>query len=292
LYEKAFAGDPTNPWAAYRAARLMAERGQTENAIRLYLTLANGPYTRQRSAAALAELYRRQGKTTEAANYEQAAGLLPTDVSWPNPYANPVAEARRGRAVLVDTYFTKERAQDVVGVMSAATALADQYPSIESQLLLLRATINSGDFQAACAVAQDVIRAEPTTITAHSFLGIARQGLADRAEAEGRKADANKLLVQAEEALGEAVRLKPDYAPGHLYRAKALLRLGRLPEAETSARAGVASRPEEWEMYLMLSEVLAASNRKSEAMTVAEQAMKLAPANEPRAKQALEALKK
>jgi hypothetical protein len=42
----------------------------------------------------------------------------------------------------------------------------------------------------------------------------------------------------------------------------------------------------------MLSDVLAAAGRKSEAVTAAQQAVKLAPANEPRAKKALEALKK
>jgi Flp pilus assembly protein TadD len=129
-------------------------------------------------------------------------------------------------------------------------------------------------------------------VTAHSFLGLARLGLADRAEAAGRKADAHRLLAQAAEALGESVRLKPDYAPGYYYQAKALLRLGRLPEAEEAARGGVRSRPEEWEGYLILADVLAARGRKSEAITAAEQAVKLAHPDDPRPKQALEALKK
>src|SRR5439155_13160867 len=99
-------------------------------------------------------------------------------------------------------------------------------------------------------------------------------------------------LAQAAEALGESVRLKSDYAPGYLFQAKALLRLGRLPEAEEAARAGVGCRPEEWEGYLVLADVLAATGRKAEAITAAEQAVKLAHPNEPRPKQALEALKK
>jgi tetratricopeptide (TPR) repeat protein len=292
LYRRAFDADPENPWAAYRAARLLADSGRTKEAIRMYQTLASSPYTRKKTAVALAELYRRLGKATEADSYEHKAGLLPRDESWPNPYANPVAELRRGRAVLIDTYFALERAQHVAGVMATATALADQYPSVESQLLLLRAMINIGELTAALAVAEDVLRVEPRAPTAHSFLGLARLGLADRAEAEGRKADADRLLAQAAEALGESVRLKPDYAPGYLYWAKVLLRLGRLPEAEKAARAGVASRPEEWEVHLMLSDVLAARGRKAEAVTAAEQAVKLAPPNEPRARKALEALKK
>src|SRR5262249_51877034 len=49
LYQRAFDADPANPWAAYRAARLLAERGRTEDAIRVYRGLASGPYTRKKS---------------------------------------------------------------------------------------------------------------------------------------------------------------------------------------------------------------------------------------------------
>jgi tetratricopeptide (TPR) repeat protein len=144
------------------------------------------------------------------------------------------------------------------------------------------------------AVADDILR-DPEgrkLVTAHSSLGMAKLGLADQAETGGRMAEAHRLLEEAAEALGESARLKPDYAPGHIYQAKALLRLGRLPEAEAAARAGVKSRPEEWEGYLALADVLAAAGRKAEAMTVAEQAVKLAHPNDPRPKKALEGLKK
>ena len=107
-------------------------------------------------------------------------------------------------------------------------------------MLLLRALVNVRDYLAAQAVADDILR-DPDgqkMVTAHSSLGLAKLGLADRAEAGGRKADADRLLAQAAEALGESVRLKPDYLPGYLYQAKALLRLGRLKEAEAVARAG------------------------------------------------------
>ena len=70
------------------------------------------------------------------------------------------------------------------------------------------------------------------------------------------------------------------------------MRLNRLKEAEEAARAGVGCRPEEWEGYLVLSDVLVAAGRKPEAITAAEQAVKLAHPNEPRPRQALEALKK
>jgi tetratricopeptide (TPR) repeat protein len=294
LYRQVYAADPTNPWAAYRAGVALAERDETEKAAQILLSLARNPYARKKSAIAMAELSRRTGRAKDADGFDYAAGLLPPDHHWANPFVAEVSGLWRGRRALMDRLVTQEAAHENKAAVHTATALADQYPSVETQVMLLRALVNVGDYPAAVAVADDILRDEDgrKLVTAHSFLGLARLGLADRAEAEGRKADADRLLAQAAEALGESVRLKSDYAPGHLYQAKALLRLGRLKEAEAAARAGVGCRPEEWEGYLVLADVLAASGRKAEAITAAEQAVKLAHPDEPRPKRALEALKK
>jgi tetratricopeptide (TPR) repeat protein len=294
IYEYVHAADPSDPWAAYRVGVALANRDETEKAAQILLGLARNPYARKKSAIAMAELSRRAGRAKDADGFDYAAGLLPPDHHWANPFAEQVAELRRGRRALMDRYVAQEAAREDKVAVHTATALADQYPSVETQLMLLRALVNAGDYPAAVAVADDIMR-DPDgrkLVTAHSFLGLARLGLADRAEAEGRKADAHRLLAQAAEALGESVRLKSDYAPGYLFRAKALLRLGRLPEAEEAARAGVRCRPEEWEGYLALADVLAATGRKADAIAAAEQAVKLAHPNEPRPKQALEALNK
>jgi tetratricopeptide (TPR) repeat protein len=230
----------------------------------------------------------------DAEGFDYAAGLLPPDDSWANPFTAPFHELRRGRRALMDRYAKQEAAQSYRTAVQTATALADQYPSVETQLILLRALVNVKEYPAAVAVADDILRGEDgkRLVTAHSFLGLARLGMADRAEAEGRKGETKRLLTQAAESLGESVRLKTDFAPGYMYRAKALLRLGELTEAEKVARAGISCRPEEWEGYLILADVLAAAGRKPEAIRTAEQAVKLAHPNEPRPRQALEALKK
>ena len=294
LYQQVYAADPSNPWAAYRVGIALADRDETEKAARILLRLAHNPYARKKSAIAMAELTRRAGRAKEADGFDYAAGLLPPDQDWANPFAVEVAELRRGRRALMDRYVAQEAARENRAAVHTATALSDQYPSVETQVLLLRALVNAGDYPAALAAADDILSDEggKRMVSAHSFLGLARLGLADRAEADGRKADADRLLAQAAEALGESVRLNSSYAPGHLYRAKALLRLGRLGEAEAAARAGVRCRPEEWEMYLVLADALAASGHKPEAIAAAEQAVKLAHPKEPRPKQALEALKK
>jgi len=294
IYQRVHAAEPSDPWAAYRVGVALVDRDEAEKAAQILLGLARNPYARKKSAIAMAELSRRAGRTKDADGFDYAAGLLPPDHLWANPFTEQVAELRRGRRALMDQYVVQEAARENKAAVHTATALADQYPSVETQLMLLRALVNAGDYPAAVAVADDILR-DPDgqkLVTAHSLLGLARFGLADRAEAEGRKVDADRLLAQAAEALEESVRLKSDYAPGYVFRAKALLRLGRLPEALEAARAGVGCRPEEWEGYLVLADVLAATGRKTDAIAAAEQAVKLAHPSEPRPKQALEALKK
>jgi tetratricopeptide (TPR) repeat protein len=294
LYEQAFASDTTNPWAAYRMGVILSNRGETDRATSILRSLAPSSSARKKSAVAMAELSRRTGNVKDADGYDYAAGLLPQDDQWENPFTSPLYQLRRGRRALMDRYVIQEAAQSYRAAVETATALADQYPSVETQMILLRAMVNAKDYPAAVAVADDILRDEggKRLVTAHSFLGLARLGLADRAEAEGRKGETERLLTQAAESLGESVRLKPDYAPGYMYRSKALLRLGNLPEAEAVARAGIECRPEEWEGYLVLADVLAAAGRKPEAIRLTEQAVKLAHPNEPRPREALEALKK
>ena len=294
LDQQVYDEDPSNPWAAYRIGVALADRGEAEKATQILRGLANNPFARRKSAIALAELNRRAGRAKEADGFEYAASLLPPDNRWSTPFDAEVFTVWRGRRALQSLYSAQDAAHNDREAFRAAAALADQYPSVETQMLLLRALVNVGDYPAAVAVADDLLRDEGgrRMVNVHLSLGVARIGLADRAEAEGRKSEADRLLAQAAEAFGESVRLQSDYALGHIYRAKALLRLGKLPQAEEAARAGVSSRPDEWQGYLVLSDVLAASGRKAEAVAAAEQAVKLAHPSEPRPKKALEALEK
>jgi tetratricopeptide (TPR) repeat protein len=294
LYQQVYDDNPSDPWAAYRVGMALADRGDTEKAAPILLSLARNPYARKKSAIAMAELMRRAGRTKDADGYDYAVSLLPPDGHWANPFAEEVKGLWRGRRALMNRIVAQEAAREDRAAVHSANALADQYPSVESQMMLLRALVNAGDYPAALAVSDDILRdgEGKKMVTAHLFLGLARLGLADRADAEKRKADTDRLLAQAAEAFEDTVKLQSNNASAQFYRAKTLLRLGRLPEAEEAARAGVTSRPEEWEGYLILADVLAAAGRKADAVTAAEQAVKLAHPNEPRPRRALEKLKK
>ena len=97
LYELVNSADPTNPWAAYRIGMIWAERDETEKAAQILLGLARNPYAQKKSAIAMAELSRRAGKAKDADGFDYAAGLLPPDHEWANPFAVEIAALWRGR---------------------------------------------------------------------------------------------------------------------------------------------------------------------------------------------------
>src|SRR5207245_367898 len=101
LYQQVYNADPSNPWAAYRVGMALAERDETEKAAQILLGLARNPYARKKSAIAMAELSRRAGRAKDADGFDYAAGLLPPDHHWPNPFGVELAGLwRRPRALL------------------------------------------------------------------------------------------------------------------------------------------------------------------------------------------------
>src|SRR5262249_41657268 len=132
LYQQVHAANPSNPWAAYRIGVALANQGETDKAAKILLGLAKNPHARRKSAIAMAELHRRAGRTKEAEGFDYAASLLPADRTWENPFAAEVAELQRGRRMLMARYVAQEAAHDDRAAVHTATALADQYPSVET----------------------------------------------------------------------------------------------------------------------------------------------------------------
>jgi tetratricopeptide (TPR) repeat protein len=290
IYQRVYAADRSNPWAAYRAGTAAAERGDTATAARILMTLARNPYAQKKASAALATLHRREGRVKDAEGFEYASSLLPPDRVWPNPFADEVAALQRGPRVLVETVTQFEQQGNYAAAVATANRLVDLYPSPKNQLLLGRSLVSLKKYDAAIPVLEDTIHGDPGLVMAYAFLGTAWFERGERADTDGRRADANGYYVKAIAALDKAVELKSDYAAGYYYRARALARLDRLDDAQRAIRAFLDRRPEEWEGYIVLGNVLEAAGKKGDAIAALEQAVKLANPNEPRPRQALEKL--
>lgn len=115
--------------------------------------------------------------------------------------------------------------------------------------------------------------------------------LADSSEADpGRRAEAVDVLVRAGNALGQRARfaeaeaqfaraltLDPDDAGANLGRAESLRLLNRIAESVPVARHANALAPNDYRTHLVLSSVLVATHQSTDALTVAEEGLELAP---------------
>ncbi len=292
IFARVYRTDPANPWAALRHAQALVEKGADGPAVRALEPLGPSPHARKRAAALLAAVHRRAGRQAKADEFEFVAATFPDDQPWNNPFANEVAAHQRGPNVMMDTFTYHEAQRNYPAALQTARRMADLYPSPRNEMILGRALVNVGDYEAAVPPLEDAVRGDPNLTMAHAFLGVAWYQRAEAAAARGRADQAKEFYLKAETHLGTAVAMKVDYAPGFYYLARLQMKLNR-PDAATDAiRKCIQARPEEWEGYVVLGEILAAQGKKDEAVRATEQAVKLAPRHDDRPRKALEKLRR
>ncbi len=284
------ARDPGSAWARYRLGALLAGRDDAQ-AARLLMGLARNPAGQKKAATLLAALHRRRGSLADAQGFEYATTLMPDDTRFPNPFARDIGALARGEHALVERFNQLEQSGNLPGAAEVARQLAGLYPGPRTQLLLGRALVGLKDSDAAVPVLDGAIRADPSLVMAHAYLGVCRFAQAERAEVGGDRATSQERYRQAVAAFGEAIARKADYAPGYYYRAQALAKLGDPAAALAAIKECLDRRPDEWEGYLVQADLLFAAGRRAEAVASAERAAKLAHPSERRPREALERLR-
>ena len=286
LTRQALEIDPENAEARFRIGAAKVARDDPAG-VPLLLSLARNSAGQTKSASTLAAYYRRIGDIKSAEGFGYAASLLPPDQGWANPFLAEVAESQRGSRSLINLESRLSQRGDFAGALLTARNLADQYPSAETQVILGRALVQSGDPAGAVPVLTDALAADPRLAAAQAFLGVAEFQLAERVG----PAEAKPRYTRAITALDAAIKLKSDYSPAYYYRAKALAKLGRDTDALHAIEDFLIRRPEEWEGHLVHAELLADAGRRADAIQAAERAVKLANPAEPRPSVALAKLK-
>ncbi len=292
LYQQVRSADSTNPQATYFLAVQAMNRGDLTAAVTLLTSHGRNPYTQKKASAALAAIYRRKNQTAYADGYEYASSLLPPDRGWPDPFLEELSQYRRGPKVLINDVTQLEANREYPQAAIVARKLVDLYPTAEHQLVYGRTMVNLKEYDAAVAALEDALLADPTLVMSHASLAMAELGKAERLESLGSREPANDLYQKAIRSFQKAVELKADYAPGYFYQAKALIALGQYDRAEPAVRSCISLRPEEWEAYLILGDILAAKGKKAEAIQAVEQAVRLANPRETRPRQRLAELQK
>ncbi|HEX4796758.1 MAG TPA: tetratricopeptide repeat protein [Humisphaera sp.] len=160
--------------------------------------------------------------------------------------------------------------------------------------------LSAGNLAQAEAECRSILQAAPQDAAAHIYLGmiatrvgkhetaieLIRRGISlGRASAEDYFNLSQPLMalgrsVQAEAALREAVRLKPDFVPAMMNLGAVLAQQGKLPEAESAFREAIRLRPDDAALYVNLGRVCRWQQRIDEAIECYGRAIAINPAFE------------
>jgi tetratricopeptide (TPR) repeat protein len=279
--------DPDGPRLQFGRGMLGAAR-EDWPAARQHLTpLADVPFARKQACAVLATL---PGEDRErAAGYARRVLNLPADVPWPDAITGEMDQygVNRRRQLQDATDLQEEgRLPEAVALMRR---IAAESPGPEVYTVLGRTLFQMHELEEATEALRTAISFEPHNVMAHYTLGAALLMRAEKKSKEpGGKEAGQDLFRQALAAEDRALALKGDHGYAHLARGQALKGLGRTDEALAALRQAVLCQPEYADMHLALGEALAEAGQVREGLVHLEDAARLAKADDPRPRQALE----
>jgi tetratricopeptide (TPR) repeat protein len=296
--ERLFAEDlrenPDGSRAQFGLAVIATTRGDPRGAIERLKPLAANPVCRKRASAILAAVYRQLGDLPAAARAEQDSARLPADLGWSDAF---LAESLSKQVGYVAKLKQAEEL-DTKGRFGEALPfwedLARAYPDEPALTKYGVALAKANLYPQAEDIFRSILRQNPNNGTVHYYLGrsILEQAV-PHVKTGGEAGERARKMI--EEAVGEfrrATELRPDYEPGYVVTGQALRLLGRLPEAEVVCRDAVRIAPQDYMAHLTLGEVLLDQGKPTDAVREAEEAVRLAPAPDPRPKELLEKAKK
>ncbi len=164
---------------------------------------------------------------------------------------------------------TLEQIRGEAPVPGPAERANENRPSDEQASTLedARARIDRGDYQAALALFQEVLRENPKLPDAWVGVGDAKSGM--------------KEWSQAEKAYGNAVDLDEGNFDGHFGRGRSLQMMNRLVDAIRSYHRALLIKPEDFETNFSMATAYLQLDQAGSAVTFAERAVKLKPESGP-----------
>jgi tetratricopeptide (TPR) repeat protein len=291
LFRSELDSEPDNARAALGLGLVAKVRGN-EKAATTYLTIAQGsPHARKVATAQLAALARSRGDHAAAAAYDQATADLPNDTAWPDPLLDGnmlLVVGRRGWERQVDQL---ERQGDYAKAVEKYLKKIEDEPTMQNYV---GAGINLArlrDYDQALPLLRKAVAIAPESAHAHYSLGAVLCGRAEREwESTPGSSQVKNWFQEAIDESRRAAELRPDHARAYLHWGVSLKYLGDPAGAIAPLKKGVACHPADFDLQLVLGEVLVETGNAKEAANHLENARRLNP-NDPRPGQFLERLK-
>jgi tetratricopeptide (TPR) repeat protein len=280
---------PGDPRVALGLGTIAVARGDERSAKDFLKMARESPCARKTATVQLA-LIARSRDDPAADDYDRETAAMADDNPWPDPFLDQVLPLQVGRRRREREVFRLEQQHYY---QEAAELYLQELERQPTTWAYIGAGLNLArlrNYERALPLLREAVRHDPESAQAEYTLALA---LFSRAEREKLLSpDSGDVKEGFEEAVRHARRateLKPAHAEAYLFWGLALKHLGKLADAESPLRNGVACRPSSMELQLALGEVLLESGKCEEARTHLENARKLAP-NDMRPRAALERL--
>jgi tetratricopeptide (TPR) repeat protein len=291
LYEEELKGNSQDPRSHYGLGAAAFSRGDPASAVEHLQIAANSPGSRQKASSLLATCYSQLGRTGEAKRYEQEAARPPVDQPWPDPLDSGAVEWQVGsdaRERMLGGLRDQGRNKEVI---RALQEIIRDHPEDRMEMSLGIEEVTRGEWAAAEKVLRKALADNPNHATGRCFLGLSLYFQALVKWQSGNREHARKLFEEAIVEFRKSFELKPDMGQAHLFAGCSLKYLGRLPEAAEECRMAIRAMPQSSEAHYTLGEVLHEQGKSDEAVPCLEDAARLAPPNDNRAKTLLQQIR-
>ncbi|HTU23516.1 MAG TPA: tetratricopeptide repeat protein [Gemmataceae bacterium] len=292
LCRTALERQPDNPRAHFNLGVIALARNDLEASVTHLTRAAASPYARRKAYIQLAAVYQRRGDRALAETFSREAQQAKPDLIWEDPYAAGYQQLALGRQ---QDFLTAERLEQEGRLAEEAKILqtvAVEYPDDRSYVALGVALAKIGNYAAAEKVLRKALQQAPDKINAHFTLGVVLLRKGERQQQDGPADAAAALFRAAADSERRVLELKPDHAMAYLVLGMAVNHLGQKTQALDAFRAAVRCRPELANAHFQLGEALAANGQEAEAEIHLRHAVELAPAEDPRPREALDRLRK
>jgi tetratricopeptide (TPR) repeat protein len=292
LFREELLTEPNSPRANFGLGLVQLARGNGQ-AAEPYLTTARAsPLARKRATAQLAALAGgRDDGAYAAAAFAKEAAALPDDPPWPDPFREENLKYQVGHRRWEREASQLEHDHEYEKALGVYLEWIDKQPT--SSRAHVGAGLNFARMQRydqALPLLRKGVELDPDSADAHYNLGLVQFDQAERALNQGSTATQIKeWLREAVQESKRAVELKPDHARAYFHWGLALKFLGEPEKAVEPLRKGVACRPEEFDLQLVLGEVLLQIGQYEEAEIYLKNARRLDP-NDPRPSEDLDRL--
>jgi tetratricopeptide (TPR) repeat protein len=291
LYREELSRNSQNPRSHYGLGAAAFSRGDPAVAIDHLLIAASSPSSRQMASALLATCYSQLGRTSEAKRFEQEAARPPLDQPWPDPLDSGAADWQVGsdsRERMLGGLRDQGRNKEVI---RALREIVRDHPEDQMEMSLGIEEVMAGEWLTAEKVLRKALAKNPDHATGRCFLGLSLYYQALFKWQSGNRGSANKLFEAALAEFRKSYELKPDMGQAHLFAGCSLKYLGRLPEAVEECRMVIRAMPQSSDAHYTLGELLHEQGKSEEAVPCLEDAARLAPANDNRAKTLLQKIR-